>query len=141
MAFHDVGHVADEHVLGLRGEVEDHVDVEALEDLGVCAGADALEDGVCVSVLLKAVHLLEQAVVEALHAHAQALHHALQLLEVAGNQVVGVGLARDLLDVEEVARLADGLGQLVHEDGGGAAADVHAVEVVAHICQHAHLCA
>ena len=120
-------------------EVEDHIGVHGHE---VRAGIlDALDDLLAAAVLVIAVHLLEQAIVEALHAHGQALHAALQLVQIAGNQVVRVRLARNLLDVEQLARLVDGVAQLIDHDGGGAAADVDAVEVVAQILQHTHLLA
>ena len=136
-ALDDALDIVDQDILGLRREVEDHVRIHGHE---VRAGVlNALEDLLAAAVLVVAVHLLEQAVVETLHTHGQALHAALQLVEIAGNQVVRVRLARNLLDIEQLARLVDGVAQLVDHDGGSAAADVDAVEVVAQILQHAHL--
>ena len=136
-ALDDALDVVDQDVLGLRREVENHVRVHGHE---VRAGIlDALEDFLATAVLVVAVHLLEQAVVEALHAHGQALHAALQLVQIARDQVVRVRLTRNLLDIEQLARLVDGVAQLIDHDGGGAASNVDAVEVVAQILQHAHL--
>ena len=53
--------------------------------------------------------------------------------------MVRVRLARNLLDIEQLARLVDGVAQLIDHDGGSATANVDAVEVVAQILQHAHL--
>ena len=74
-ALDDALDIVDQDVLGLRREVEDHIGVHGHE---VRAGIlDALEDLLAAAVLVIAVHLLEQAIVEALHAHGQALHAAL----------------------------------------------------------------
>ena len=138
-AFHHALDVAEQHVLGLRREVEDHVHVERRE---VGAGlADALEDLLAAAVLVVAIHLLQQVVVEALHANAQTLHATLQLVQVAGNQVVRVRLAGHIADAERVARHVDGFAQLVDHDGGRAAAHVQAFEVVAEVLQHEHFLA
>ena len=131
--------VADENLLGLRGEVEDHVGVHRHE-----VGArilDALHDLLAAAVLVVAVHLLEQAVVEALHAYAQTLHATLQLVEITRDEVVRVRLARHFLDRERLAREIDGVAQLVKQDRRGAAADVEAVEIVAEVFQHEHFLA
>ena len=97
----------DESVLGLRREVEDHVGVHGHE-VGRRL-ADALQNFLTAAVLVVAIHLLQQVVVEALHAHGQTLHAPLQLLEVRGNKVVRVRLAGHLVDGEQVAGLVDGL--------------------------------
>ena len=128
-----------EQDLGLRGEVEYHVSIHRHEVR--CGKLNALDDLVGATVLVVAVHLLEQAIVEALHADRKALHTTLELLEDLGNQMVRVRLARDLLDAEQVTRLVDGRAQLVDYDSGRAASDVDAVEVVAQIVKHAHLLA
>ena len=80
-----------EHVLGLSGEVENHVGIHRYEVR--CSQLNALDDLVGATVLVVAVHLLEQAIIEALHADRKALHTTLELLENLGNQMVGVGLA------------------------------------------------
>ena len=54
-------------------------------------------------------------------------------------EMVRVRLAGDLFDREQIAGHIDSLAQLVDHDGGRAAADVHGIEVVAEILQHAHL--
>ena len=102
-AFHHALDVVDEDILGLRGEVEDHIHVERGE---VRAGlADAREYLGAAAVLVVAVHLLEQAVVEALHTHAQALHAALQLVQVRRYQVFGfVSLETSLMENVSFAR-------------------------------------
>ena len=121
----------------MRREVENHVGVHGHE-IRACL-LDALHDFLTAAVLFVAIHLLEQPVVEALHAHAQALHAALQLVQVRRYQVVRVRLAGNLLDRERLLRQIDGVAQLVDHDGGRAAADVDGIEVVAEILQHAHL--
>ena len=55
--------VADENVLGLRGEVEYHVGVHGCEIRARVL--DTLEDLLSATVLIVAIHLLEQTVVEA----------------------------------------------------------------------------
>ena len=138
-AFDNLLQVAEENVLGLRREVEDHVHVERVEIRNRLA--DALEDFLARAVLVIAVHLLEQVVVEALHADGQTLDAALQFVEPRLHEVVGVGLRRHFLDVEVVARKVDCLAQLVEHDGRRAAADVEALEVVAQILEHHHFLA
>jgi hypothetical protein len=93
------------------------------------------------AVLAVPLHLLEQVVVEALHPHRQALHATLERPEDLVVQVVGVGLGRHLVDVEQVARQVDRGGQLVDQHRGRAAADVHVVEAVAEVGHHPHLLA
>ena len=133
----DLLKVAAQDLLGLRGEVEDHVDVDEVEM--ALGGLDAFEDLLARAVLLVAVHLLEQAVVEALHAHGEALHAALHLRKPRVHQVVGVGLHGHLGDGEVLARLVDGGAQLVKQDGGRAAAEVETLKVVAKVLEHHHL--
>ena len=123
----------------MAGEVEDHVHVHAVE---VGRGLpDALEDLLAAAVLLVAVHLLEQVVVEALHTYGQALHAALHLGEPRLGKVVRVRFHAHFLDVEVVAGKVDGLAQLVEQDGGGAAAEVQRLEVPAALLEHHHLAA
>ena len=131
--------VGEEDVLGLRGEVEDHVDVERVEARSSLA--DALKDLRAAAVLSVAVHLLEQSVVEALHAHGQALYAPLHLLEVGLGQVVGVRLDRHLPDVEMLACRVKRFAQFVDHDGGRAAAHVDALEVVTQLLEHEHFLA
>ena len=129
----------DEHVFGLGREVEYHVRVHADE---IWRGQlDALDDLVRAAVFVVTVHLLEQPVFESLRAHRETLHPSFQLLQNLGNQVVGVRLAGNLFDAEQVARLVDRLAQLVDHDRGRATADVDAIEVVAQIGEHPHLLA
>ena len=61
--------VVAQHFLGLRGEVEDHVHVQRGERARGRRLAHALGDCGGIPVLLVAVHLAQQPVVEALHAH------------------------------------------------------------------------
>ena len=131
--------IGDEDVLGLRGEVEDHVHIERLE-IGSRL-ADALEDLLPASVLLVAVHLAQKPVVEGLHAHGEALDAAVQLVKVLRDEVVRIRLRVHLLHMEEVAGQIDGLAQLVDVHRRRAAADVHTLEVVALRGQHPHLLA
>ena len=131
--------VGDEDVLGLRGEVEDHVHVQRLEARGRLA--DALEYLFPASVLLVAVHLAQKAVVEGLHAHRQALDAALELVQVLGDEMVRVRLRVHFLHMEQIAGQIDGLAQLVDVHRRRAAAHVHALEVVALIGEHPHLLA
>ena len=56
-------------------------------------------------------------------------------------EMVRIRLAGDLFDREQIAGHIDSLTQLVDHNGGRAAADVHGIEVVAKILQHAHLAA
>ena len=93
--------VADENVLGLRGKVEYHVGVHRFEIRARVL--DALEDLLSAAVLIVAIHLLEQTVVEALHADGHTVHATLQLVEVARDEVVRVRLAGNLLDGERLA--------------------------------------
>ena len=123
----------------MAGEVEDHVHVHAVE---VGRGLpDAFEDLLAAAVLLVAVHLLEQVVVEALHAHGQALHAALHLGKPRLGKVVRVRFHAHFLDVEVVAGKVDGLAQLVEQDGGGAAAEVQRLKIPAALLEHRHLAA
>ena len=138
-AFDDFLKVAEEDVLGLRGEIEDHVHVERVKIRNRLA--DALEDFLARAVLVVAVHLLKQVVVEALHADGQTLDASLQLVEPRLHEVVGVGLRRHFLDVEVIARKVDRLAQLVEHDGRRAAADVEAFKVVSQILEHHHFLA
>ena len=138
-AFDDLLQVAEENVLSLRGEVEDHVHVERVEIRDRLA--DALEDFLARTVLVVAVHLLEQVVVETLHADGQTLDATLQLVEPRLHEMVGVGLRRHFLDAEVVARKVNRLAQLVEHDGRRTAADVEALEVVAQILEHHHFLA
>ena len=131
--------VVEEDVLGLAREVEDHVHVDRVE---IRRGQpNALENLFAAAVLLVAIHLLEQVVVEALHAHAQALHATLQLGKIRLDQVVRVGLDAHFLDMEVVAGKVDGLAQLVKQDGRGAAAEVQRLEIPAAFFKHHHLAA
>ena len=138
-AFDDFLQVAEEDVLGLRGEVEDHVHVERVKIRNRLA--DALEDFLARAVLVVAIHLLEQVVVEALHTDGQTLDASLQLVEPRLHEVVGVGLRRHFLNAEVVARKVDRLAQLVEHDGRRAAADIEALEIVAQILEHHHFLA
>ena len=123
----------------MRREIEDHVRIHGHE---VRAGVlDALEDLLAAAVLVVAVHLLEQVVVEALHADGQTLDTSLQLVEPRLHEVVGVGLRRHFLDAEVVARKVDRLAQLVEHDGRRAAADVEAFKGVSQILEHHHFLA
>ena len=99
--------VVDEDVLGLGREVEDHVHVQRLEVRRRLP--DALEYLLGAAVLVVAVHLAQKLVVEGLHAHGKALDTALQLVQIAGNEMVRVRLGVDLLDGEQVAGVVDGL--------------------------------
>ena len=121
-----------DHLRRLTGEVEDHVHVERLEH--VVNVLDALYDLLGAAVLVVAVHALEQRVVEALHAHREALHHVGEALQALAVQVRRVGLAGDLGDSgEQFAHVVDGALQLIHHDGGRAAADVCRGRLVAQI--------
>ena len=129
--------VVDQDVLGLRREVEDHVGVHGHEIRARLL--DALHDFLTAAVLFVAIHLLEQPVVEALHADGKAIDATFQLLEIARNKMVRVGLRRHFLDGEVLARHVDRLAQLIDHDGGRATADVDALEIVAQILEHHHL--
>ena len=131
--------VVTQHFLGLRGEVKDHVHVQRGERARGRRLAHALGDCGGIAVLLVAVHLAQQPVVEALHAHRQTLNLTGEALNHLGHEVVGVGLARHLGDGEGVARAANRLEQLVGVNRGRAAADVERVEVVAQARHHLHL--
>ena len=85
----------------MRGKVEDHVDVQDVEIGG--GDAYALEYLRSAAVFLVAVHLAQQAVVKALDSNGQALHAPLEFFQVGQGEVVGVGLAADLFDREQVA--------------------------------------
>ena len=129
--------VVNERVLGLRREVEDHVRVH--RDKIRARFLNALEDLLAAAVLLVAIHLAQQVVVEGLHANGKALHASFQLLQILVGKVIRIRLARNFFDREQVASHVDGLAQLVDHDGGRAAADVDRIEIVAEILQHAHL--
>ena len=128
-----------QHLLGLSREVIHHVHVQRGEHAAVRRLDDAPENLVGAAVLVVAVHLPEQVVVEALHAHRQALHDAVKLLDVFGDEVVGVGLAAHLADGEQAARKIDGLHELVDEDSRGATAHIERFEVVTERGDHLHL--
>ncbi len=126
--------------LGLAGEVEDHVHVERRELAG--HRGEPLEDLLAGAVLAVAVHLAQQAVVEALNAAREPLDAAVQDVDELVGEVVGAGLGGDFADAgEEPLGEVDRLGELVEDDGRGAAADVERREVVAEIGDEAHLVA
>ena len=132
--------VAQQALLRLAREVEDHVDVER----GELAGhrGESLEDLLAGAVLAVAVHLAQQAVVEALHAAREPLHASVEDVDEFVGEVVGAGLGRDLSDSrEEPLGQVDRLGELVEDDGGRAAADVERGEVVTEVGDEAHLVA
>ena len=112
------------------GLVEDEVDVERREHSG--DGADALEGVGAVAVFVVALHLAEQLVVEALHAHGEAGDAGgAERLEHVGPEVLGVGLDGDLGDAEELLHQLDGGDEFGGFGGRRAAAEVDAGEGVA----------
>ena len=125
----DLLKVGAQDIFGLRREIEDHVHVERFE---VRDGfGDTLHNLLAAAVFLVAVHLLEQFVIEALHAHGQALDAALHLIQIRLDKMVGIGLRRHFLDVERISCKVERLAQLVDFHGRRAAAHINALDVVA----------
>ena len=121
----------------MRREVEDHVGVHGHEIRARLL--NAFHDLLAAAVLFVAIHLLEQPVVEALHADGKAIDAPFQLLEITRNKMIRIGLGRHFLNGEVLARHIDRLAQLVDHDGGRAPADVDALKIVAQVLEHHHL--
>ncbi len=83
--------VVDEDILGLGGEVEDHVHVDRVEIGG--SVLDALKNLFSGAVFVVTLHLLQKVVVEALDAYAEAIDAVVERLDVLRRQVIGIGLA------------------------------------------------
>ena len=101
-AFNHPLDVVDEDIFGLRREVEDHIHVKRGEVWARLA--HALQYLLATAILVVTIHLLEQTVVETLHAYAQALHTTLQLVQIRRNQMVRIRFAGNLFDGECFAR-------------------------------------
>ena len=133
-AFDDHFQIATQNFFGLRREVENHIDVERFEIWR--RNLNGLKDAFPGTVLVVTVHLLQQTIVKTLHANAQAIDSALQLIEVFRNEVVRIGLARDFLNGKLALGHIDEIAQLVNHDGRRAAANIKRIEIVPELLDH-----
>ena len=114
--------IVKQNLFGLRREIENHVDVEGVETR--CCVADTFENLFARTIFLAAIHLREQLVIEALHAHRKAIHAAAQCRKPRVYKVVWIGFASDFFDVEVLACHIDGAAEFVEQNSRRAAAKV-----------------
>jgi hypothetical protein len=111
------------------GKVEYHVYVEGLEpSLGLLQPGQNL---IGTAVWPQSLHLLQQVVFQALYPDRQTIHtDLLQALQDRFAQVVGVGLDRDSVDLEQPPGQSQKLDELLGHDRGGTAPDIDLGKIV-----------
>ena len=83
----------------------------------------------------------ESDVDEALHAYRKAIHAPAQRRKPRVHEVVRVGFAGNFFDIEIFTGHIDGAAELIEQNSGCAAAEIQALEVVAHVFEHHHFAA